>query len=162
MGLKGGISIDADSGPPRYVLWCCGGICHQVLTFFKIGCGHTVIKSSHLKGPDHLDLVVYFWQVFWFHEMKNQIFGEKFSCPSHGEPKKLPGLSGPLNQHSSKVSITYYFVWLRIFSISLEIWNDCREVMEDAFVLELRIICLFKRMGKGNTDIARFLNSTSV
>ena len=41
-GLKGGISIDADSGPPRYVLWCCGGICHQLLTFFKIGCGHTV------------------------------------------------------------------------------------------------------------------------
>ena len=43
-GLKGGISIDADSGPPRYVLWCCGGICHQVLTFFQIGCGHTVCE----------------------------------------------------------------------------------------------------------------------
>ena len=41
-GLKEGISIDADSGPPRYVLWCCGGICHQLLTFFQIGCGHTV------------------------------------------------------------------------------------------------------------------------
>ena len=41
-GLKGGISIDADSGPPRYVLWCCDGICHQVLTFFKIGSGYTV------------------------------------------------------------------------------------------------------------------------
>ena len=41
-GLKGGISIDADSRPPRYVLWCCGGICHQLLTFFQIGCGHTV------------------------------------------------------------------------------------------------------------------------
>ena len=35
MGLKGGISINADSGPPRYVLWCCGGICHQLLTFFS-------------------------------------------------------------------------------------------------------------------------------
>ena len=45
-GLKGGISIDADSGPPRYVLWCCGGICHQVLTFFQIGCGHTVFAHS--------------------------------------------------------------------------------------------------------------------
>ena len=45
MGLKGGISIDADSGPPGYVLWCCGGICHQLLTFFQIGCGHTVIKE---------------------------------------------------------------------------------------------------------------------
>ena len=41
-GLKEGISIDADSGPPRYVLWCCGGICHQLLTFFQIGCSHTV------------------------------------------------------------------------------------------------------------------------
>ena len=45
-GLKGGISIDADSGPPRYVLWCCGGICHQLLTFFQIGCGHTVIHCA--------------------------------------------------------------------------------------------------------------------
>ena len=32
-GLKGGISIDADSGPLRYVLWCCGSICHQLFTF---------------------------------------------------------------------------------------------------------------------------------
>ena len=24
------------------VLWCCGGICHEVLTFIQIGCGHTV------------------------------------------------------------------------------------------------------------------------
>ena len=41
-GLKGGISIYADSGPPRYVLWCCGGICHQPDTFIQIGSGHTV------------------------------------------------------------------------------------------------------------------------
>ena len=40
--LKGGISIDADSGPPRYVLWCCGGICHQPDTLIKIGSRHTV------------------------------------------------------------------------------------------------------------------------
>ena len=45
-GLKEGISIDADSGPPRYVLWCCGGICHEVLTFIQIGWGHTVGKRS--------------------------------------------------------------------------------------------------------------------
>ena len=37
-----GISIDADSGPLRHVLWCCGGICHQLLTFIQICCGHTV------------------------------------------------------------------------------------------------------------------------
>ena len=41
-GLKGGISIYADSGPPRYVLWCCGCICHQPDTFIQIGSGHTV------------------------------------------------------------------------------------------------------------------------
>ena len=41
-GLKGGISIDADSGPPGYVLWCCGGICQENFTFIHIGSGHTV------------------------------------------------------------------------------------------------------------------------
>ena len=48
-GLKGGISIYADSWPPRYVLWCCGGICHKVLTFIQIGCGHTVTESLVLS-----------------------------------------------------------------------------------------------------------------
>ena len=49
MGLKGGISIDADSGPLRYVLWCCGGICHQPDTFIQIGSGHTVKCQYNLK-----------------------------------------------------------------------------------------------------------------
>ena len=49
-GLKGGISIYADSGPPRYVLWCCCCICHEVLTFFQIGCGHTVRASVACKN----------------------------------------------------------------------------------------------------------------
>ena len=49
--LKGGISIHADFGPPRYVLWCCGGICHEVLTFFQIGCGHTVVGSTRFEIP---------------------------------------------------------------------------------------------------------------
>ena len=30
---KGGISIYADFGPPRYVLWCCGGRWRGFLTF---------------------------------------------------------------------------------------------------------------------------------
>ena len=42
-GLNGGISIDADSGPPKYVLWCCGGIFHQPDTYIQIGSGHTVM-----------------------------------------------------------------------------------------------------------------------
>ena len=45
-GLKGGISIDADSSPPRYVLWCCGDICHQPGTFIQIGSGHTVQRQT--------------------------------------------------------------------------------------------------------------------
>ena len=49
--LKGRISIDADSGPPRYVLWCCNGICHQVLTFFQIGCGRTVSYGVPGSNP---------------------------------------------------------------------------------------------------------------
>ena len=39
-GLKGGISIDADSGPPRYVL---GGISQEFFAFIQIGSGHTVV-----------------------------------------------------------------------------------------------------------------------
>ena len=41
-GLKGGISIDANYGPLRYVLWPCGSICHQLFTFIQIYSGHTV------------------------------------------------------------------------------------------------------------------------
>jgi len=41
-GLRGGILIDTDSGPLRYVLWCCGSICHQLFTFIQIGCSHNV------------------------------------------------------------------------------------------------------------------------
>ena len=36
MGLKGGISIDADSGPFGYVLWCCGSRSWEVFTFFRL------------------------------------------------------------------------------------------------------------------------------
>ena len=30
-------------GPPRYVLWCNGSICHEVLTLFQIGCDLPVL-----------------------------------------------------------------------------------------------------------------------
>ena len=42
MGLKGGISIDADSGPLGYVLWCCGSRSQDFFTFIQISSGHTV------------------------------------------------------------------------------------------------------------------------
>ena len=50
---------NADSGTPRYVLWCCGGICHQPNTFIKIGSGHTVCSEYHFQlyycsSPFHL------------------------------------------------------------------------------------------------------------
>ena len=32
----------ADSGFFRYVLWCCGSICHQPFAFIHVGFGHTV------------------------------------------------------------------------------------------------------------------------
>ena len=50
-GLKRGISIDADSGPPWYVLWCCGGISHQLLTFFRLAVAilcQSTLKSSKI------------------------------------------------------------------------------------------------------------------
>jgi hypothetical protein len=46
-GLKEVISIDADSGPPRYEIWWCGGICHQPDTFIQIGSGHNVYGNKN-------------------------------------------------------------------------------------------------------------------
>ena len=47
MGLKGGISIDADSGPLGYIctlmLW---SISQEEFTFIHIGLGHTVVKMN--------------------------------------------------------------------------------------------------------------------
>ena len=40
-GMKGGISIDVDSGPLGYVLWCCGSRSQDFFTFIQIGSGHT-------------------------------------------------------------------------------------------------------------------------
>jgi hypothetical protein len=53
---KGGISIDADSGPFRNVLWCFGGICHQQDTFIQIGSDHTVglMCKYFLKWTENL------------------------------------------------------------------------------------------------------------
>ena len=42
LDLKGGISVDADSGPLGYILWCCGGRSRDFFTFIQIGTVHTV------------------------------------------------------------------------------------------------------------------------
>ena len=47
--LKGGISIDTDSGPLGYVLWFCGSRSQDFFTFIQIGSGHTVIYSIGLN-----------------------------------------------------------------------------------------------------------------
>ena len=57
-GLKGGILIYADSGPPRYVLWCSSCICHEVLTFIQICCGHTMVFK-----------ISFFHQLVWRKEL---------------------------------------------------------------------------------------------
>ena len=45
-GSERGTSFDGDSGPLWYVLWCCGGICHQPDAFIQIGSGHTVPRVN--------------------------------------------------------------------------------------------------------------------
>ena len=44
-GSERGISIDADSGPLGYVLWCCGSRSQDFFTFIQISSGHTVQKQ---------------------------------------------------------------------------------------------------------------------
>ena len=45
-GLKGGISIDINSRPFGYVLWCCGSRSQAFFTFIQIGSGHTVASYA--------------------------------------------------------------------------------------------------------------------
>ena len=44
-GLKRRISIDADSGPLRYVLWCCGNRSQEEFSFIQFSSGNTVSCS---------------------------------------------------------------------------------------------------------------------
>ena len=49
MRSERGNSIDADSDPLRYVLWCCGSRSQEDFTFIQIGSGHTVEQAvNHL------------------------------------------------------------------------------------------------------------------
>ena len=88
-GLKGGISIYADSGAPRYVLWCCSCICHELLTFFQIGCGHTVPTNIFIE---------YLTQNVIFHvKTKHELWGLLIQKSQH---PMLPNLT--LNDTSFK------------------------------------------------------------
>ena len=85
MGLKGGISIDADSDSLRYVFWCCCVICHQPDTFIQIGYGHTVfpwwvlwtmtfenLKKVHRLWSPHRLVPPEFWKPITTLRLKKQ------------------------------------------------------------------------------------------
>ena len=93
-GLKGGISIYADSGPPRYVLWCCFRICHQLLTFIQIGSGHTV--SLVLKIHESTDF------------QSPALFFSRLSSSFHNWPEK------ELNFHTLVAFLHFFFYKLTI------------------------------------------------
>ena len=59
-GLKGGISIDTDSGPLGYVLWCCGSRSQDFFTFIQIGPGHTMMQHFY-----YLVCPLDFWMIFF-------------------------------------------------------------------------------------------------
>ena len=71
-GLKGGISIDTDSGPHGYVLWCCGSRSQDFFTFIQIGSGHTVrycVKIlevyAHPSSTIKMQRLVYIFSVYF-------------------------------------------------------------------------------------------------
>ena len=103
--LKGGISIYADFGPLRYVLWCCGGICHEVLTFFQIGCGHTVAVSMPV-----LSFLSSLTQLRTFTSCK---VPNSTSCRRLRESDQIVPLVGFENQNLSnlKVCFTLFKKW---------------------------------------------------
>ena len=57
-GSNRGISIDEDSGPLGYVLWCCDSRSQDFFTFIQIGSGHTVtnliMKRSSSNNPNKI------------------------------------------------------------------------------------------------------------
>ena len=131
-GLKGGISIDADSWPPRYVIWCCGGICHELLTFIQIGWGHTVYAfiQKILQNWLSSKFICIIWCFTWlcgpFKCGKNLIFQSPFlaskktyrvvasSRPVHYSILKLFGqrsqyisIKFPLHKPSENLKICY-------------------------------------------------------
>ena len=69
-GLKGGISIDTDSGPHEYLLWWCGSRSQDFFTFIQIGSDHTVESNKSvlfltLKSKIEIRIAV-FRNLDWF------------------------------------------------------------------------------------------------
>ena len=57
-GLKGGISIDTDSGLLGYVLWCCSSRSWEVFTFFRLALA--ILCEGHLGSLDDMTFLYYF------------------------------------------------------------------------------------------------------
>ena len=55
-GLKGGISIDTNSGPLGYVIWYCGSRSQDFFTFIQIGSGCGLVDAK--IRPSDKDLPV--------------------------------------------------------------------------------------------------------
>ena len=126
-GLKGGISIDTDSGPHRYVLWCCGGTCRQPDTFIQIGyTGHTV----SLRPKPGFKFSVPKSRVRFQYRYRNRTFLVK--------PKLLTNfvsiLKNARNWRNQLTSILLFFCnifflvwkiwWFLLFSVfSLKLWK---------------------------------------
>ena len=67
MGLKGGISIDADSGPHGYVLWCCGSRSQDFFTFIQVGPGQSILWNTAViskKNPTLKNFKITLEQIF--------------------------------------------------------------------------------------------------
>ena len=69
-------SIDAVNGPFRYVLWCCGSICHQLFTFIQIGPRHPVTHRDAVNSSLKQRLGNNNWQ--------GPIFKEGIGCKYDG------------------------------------------------------------------------------
>ena len=52
--ISKGTLIDEDSVPLRYVLWCCGSICHKLFTFIQIGSDRTLLEHDNWAAVNQM------------------------------------------------------------------------------------------------------------
>ena len=131
--LKGGISIDADSGPPRYVLWCCGGICHQVLSFIQIGCSHTDGSPKIGYNFCFLALMTSIWNLanFWSTYLKVAWSQKVFWLWPHCQ-QKVPNYSPEQKIWKSCLLLNSNFLLGVIWHLSFRWqWNQIQNTFWD-------------------------------
>ena len=67
-----GISINADSGPLRYLLWCCGSRSQEECTFIQIGSSHTVPNQLYFCALVYLNETLLTALIFVFKLTKTE------------------------------------------------------------------------------------------